>query len=160
MELTNSIVNYQRYLKRRNYSPHTVTSYLNLLTHFVVWADVPLEEVTRKKVAAYIDSLLAKGFAPKTINCHLISIRCFYDYLSYEEVIELTNPVTRGILLRLPRPLPRHLKDHEVVRFFELIAHTRDHAMFSLMLRCGLRVEEVAALSLADIDLRRARITG
>jgi len=31
--------------------------------------------------------------------------------------------------------------------------------MFSLMLRCGLRVEEVAELGLADIELRRARIS-
>jgi len=159
MDLTNSIVNYRRYLKRRNYSPHTVKNYLNLLKGFVVWVDVPIEEVTKKKVAAYIDYLLAKGLAPKTINCHLISIRGFYDYLDYEEDIELTNPVKRGALLRLPRPLPRHLKDHEVGRLFEVIESTRDRAMFSLMLRCGLRVEEVAELSLADINVRRARIS-
>lgn len=133
-------------------------NYLNLLKHFVLWVDVPLEEVTRKKVAAYVDSLFAKGLAPKTINCHLIGIRVFYHYLHYEEGIELTNPVTRGFLLRLPRPLPRHLKDREVVRLFEVIGSPRDRAIFSLMLRCGLRVEEVAALSLADIDFRRARI--
>ena len=158
MSITNSIVNYRRYLKRRNYSHHTVKNYLNLLKHFVLWVDVPIEEVTYRKIAAYIDYLLAKGLAPKTINCHLIGIRGFYDYLSYEEGIELTNPVKRGALLRLPRPLPKHLKDHEVTRLFELIGTPRDRAMFSLMLRCGLRVEEVAALNLSDIDVRRARI--
>jgi len=121
--------------------------------------DVPIEEVTKKKVVAYVDSLLHRRLSPKTINCHLISIRVFYDYLHDEEGIELTNPVKRGSLLRLPRPLPRHLKDHEVVRLFELIGSPRDRAMFSLMLRCGLRVEEVAELGLADIDLRRARIS-
>jgi len=145
-------------LKRRNYSPHTVKNYLNLLKGFVVWVDVPIEEVTRKKMAAYIDYLLAKGLAPKTINCSLISIRGFYDYLTSEEDIELTNPVRAGTLLRLPRPLPRHLKDHEVIRLFTVIESPRDRAMFSLMLRCGLRVEEVAHVSLADIDVRRARI--
>ena len=72
-------------MKRRNYSPHTVKNYLNLLKGFVVWVDVPIEEVTRKKMAAYIDYLLAKGLAPKTINCSLISIRGFYDYLTSEE---------------------------------------------------------------------------
>jgi site-specific recombinase XerD len=145
-------------LKRRNYSPHTVKNYLSLLKHFVMWVDVPIEEVTKKKVAAYVDSLLNRRLAPKTINCHLISIRVFYDYLHDEEGIELTNPVKRASLLRLPRPLPRHLRDHEVIRLFELIESSRDRAMFSLMLRCGLRVEEVAELSLADIDYRRSRI--
>ena len=146
-------------MKRRNFSPHTVKNYLNTLKHFVVWADVPIEEVSTKKVATYIDYLLAKGLAPKTINCHLSSIRGFYDYLNSEEGIELTNPVKGGTLLRLPRPLSRHLKDHEVGRLFEVIKSPRDRAMFSLMLRCGLRVEEVAHLSLADIDFRRARIS-
>jgi site-specific recombinase XerD len=136
-----------------------VKNYLNTLKHFVVWVDVPIEQVTYRKVAAYIDYLVGRGLAPKTINCQLISIRAFYDYLHYEEGIALTNPVKGGALLRLPRPLPRHLRDHEVRRLFEVIGSPRDHAIFSLMLRCGLRVEEVAELSLADIDLRRARIS-
>ena len=151
-------MNYRRFLKRRNVSPHTVKNYLNTLQHFVVWVDVPIEEVTKKKVVAYVDSLLNRRLAPKTINCHLISIRVFYDYLQDEEGIELTNPVKQGSLLRLPRPLPRHLRDHEVIMLFELIDSPRDRAMFSLMLRCGLRVEEVAELHLADIDYRRSRI--
>ena len=133
-------------------------NYLNLLKGFVVWVDVPIEAVTRKKMAAYIDYLLAKGLAPKTINCSLISIRGFYEYLTAEEDIELTNPVRTGTLLRLPRPLPRHLKDQEVIRLFTVMESPRDRAMFSLMLRCGLRVDEVAHVSLADIDVRRARI--
>jgi site-specific recombinase XerD len=145
-------------LKRRNVSPHTVKNYLNTLQHFVVWVDVPIEEVTKKKVAPYIDYLLAKGLAPKTINCHLSSIRAFYDYLTSEEGIELTNPVNSGTLLRLPRPLPRHLKDHEVDRLFDVMESPRDRAIFSLMLRCGLRVDEVAHVCLADIDFRSARI--
>ena len=134
-------------------------NYLNLLKGFVVWVDVPIEEVTGKKVAAYVDYLLAKGLAPKTINCYLISIRGFYDYLTEEEDIDLTNPVKRGSLLRLPQPLPRYVKDHEVRRLFAVMESPRDSAMFSLMLRCGLSVEEVAHVSLADIDIPRARIS-
>jgi site-specific recombinase XerD len=145
-------------LKRRNYSAHTVKNYMNTLKHFVVWVDVPMEQVTNRKVMAYIDCLLDRGLSPKTINCHLGSIRGFYDYLRHEEVLEIANPVKRGYLLRLPKPLPRHLKDEEVTRLFEVIKNKRDRAMFLVMVRCGLRVEEVAGLALGDIDLRRARI--
>ena len=145
-------------MKRRNYSAHTVKNYMNTLKHFVVWLDVPIEQVTNKKVLAYIDYLLDKRLSPKSINCHLGSIRGFYDYLHHEDGLELTNPVKRGYLLRLPRPLPRHLKDEEVLKLFEVIKSRRDRAMFMLMLRCGLRVEEVVGLALGDIDLRRARI--
>ena len=158
MALTESIVNYRRFLKRRNYSAHTVKNYMNTLKHFVVWVDVPMEQVTNRKVMAYIDCLLDRGLSPKTINCHLGSVRGFYDYLRHEEVLEIANPVKRGYLLRLPKPLPRHLKDEEVTRLFEVIKGRRDRAMFLVMVRCGLRVEEVAGLALGDIDLRRARI--
>jgi site-specific recombinase XerD len=124
----------------------------------VLWVDSPIEQVTHRKVLAYIDELLDRGLSPKTINCHLVSIRRFYDYLDDEEDIELVNPVKRGYLLRLPRPLPKHLKDQEVLRLFDAIETPRDRAMFMLMLRCGLRVEELADVRLADIDLRRSRI--
>ncbi len=145
-------------MKRRNYSTHTVKNYLSTLKHFVLWLDVPLDQVTPKRIQAYIDRLLAKGLSAKTINCHLDSIRRFYDYLHDEEAMELPNPVKRGYLLRLPRPLPRHLKDHEVKRFFEMIESPRDRAIFMLMLRCGLRVAEVVDLAIGDVDLRRSKI--
>jgi len=36
MNLTNAIINYRRYLKRRNYSQHTLKTYLNKLRQFVL----------------------------------------------------------------------------------------------------------------------------
>jgi site-specific recombinase XerD len=158
MDLTNAIVNYRRYLKRRNYSIHTVKNYLHTLRQFILWLDVPIEAVSYQKLTAYIDYLLDRRLQPKTINCHLNSIRRFYSYLYYEEQIALRNPVKRGCKLRLSRPLPRHLRDQDVLHFFGVIKNCRDRAMFMLMLRCGLRVEEVANLSLAAIDWRRSRL--
>jgi site-specific recombinase XerD len=158
MDLTNAIVNYRRYLKRRNYSIHTVKNYLHTLRQFILWLDVPIEAVTYQKLTAYIDYLLDRRLQPKTINCHLNSIRRFYSYLHHEEQIELQNPVKRGCKLRLSRPLPRHLRDQDVLHFFGVIKSCRDRAMFMLMLRCGLRVEEVANLSLAAVDWRRSRL--
>lgn len=158
MGITDSIVNYRRFMKRRNLSPHTIKNYINMLKHFVVWLDVPIESVCRKKVLDYIDWLLDKRLKPKTINCHLNSIRGFYDYLHYEEGITVCNPVKEGCVLKLPQPLPRYLKDEEVVTFFSVIKSFRDRAMFKLMLRCGLRVEEVAHLTIDAIELDRRRL--
>ena len=61
-----AIVNFRRFLKRRNHSPHTVKNYLNRVKHFVVWLDVPLEEVTPVKVLAYIDYRPSSGEAAQT----------------------------------------------------------------------------------------------
>jgi len=151
------LVRYRRALKRKNYSPHTVKSYINILDHFMRWLTVPLSEVTRKEIGAYVDHLLRKRRTPKTIMCHLQTIRLFFDYLINEEARSMLNPVTR-ISLRLPKPLPRHLKDEQVARLFGVIRDPRDRAMFMLMLRCGLRVQEVAELTIDAVEYGRRQI--
>ncbi|MDX1738092.1 MAG: tyrosine-type recombinase/integrase [Alphaproteobacteria bacterium] len=158
MAITDAIINYRRFLKRRNYSRHTLKNYMNTLKYFVVWLDVPIEAVTHKKLLAFIDHLLDKRLKPKTINCYLDSIRGFYDYLIHEEQVAIAHPVKRGYALRLPRPLPRYLREEQIKKLFDVIDTPRDLAMFKLMLRCGLRVEEVARLTLAAVDLARGQL--
>jgi len=156
MEST-ELIRYRRALKRKNYSAHTVKSYVNILDQFIRWLAVSLSEVTRKEIGTYVDHLLRKRRRPKTITCHLQTIRLFFDYLINEEGRSMLNPVTR-ISLRLPKPLPRHLRDDQVRRLLGVIKDLRDRAMFMLMLRCGLRVQEVAELTLDAIEFGRRQI--
>ncbi len=158
MHMTHVIINFRRHLKRRNYSKHTVKYYLNIIKQYVIWVDVALELATPEKVDMYIDHLLRKRMNPASINLYLAIIRVFYDYLKYEEDVDLINPVNRNRRLRVPRPLPRSLRDQEVEKLFGAIKNKRDIAMFKLMLRCGLRVEEVSNLTLGVIDLKRRKL--
>lgn len=154
---TTEMIRYRRSLKRKNYSTHTIKNYMNIIDHFMRWLMVPTTEVTPKEIGGYIDHLLRKRRTPKTITCHLQTIRLFFDYLMNEEGINVVNPITR-ILLRLPKPLPRHLKDDQVSRLFSFITDLRDRAIFMLMLRCGLRVEEVAHLTVDAVEYQRRQI--
>ncbi len=154
---TTEIIRYRRTLKRKNLSAYTVKNYVNIIDHFMRWLMVPLAEVTQKEIGVYTDHLLLKRLRPKTITCHLQTIRLFFDYLMNDERIPMVNPVTR-IALRLPKPLPRPLKDDHVRMLFAVITDARDRAMFMLMLRCGLRVEEVAHITVDVIDWQRRQI--
>ncbi len=111
------LIQYRRALKRKNYSVHTLKNYMTILGQFSRWLSVPLLEVTRKEIGLYVDHLLGKRRTPKSITCHLQTIHLFFDYLTNEEGRTITNPVTR-ISLRLPKPLPRHLKDDQVRSLF------------------------------------------
>jgi site-specific recombinase XerD len=158
MAITDSIVSFRRFLKRRNLSPHTTKNYINSLRQFVLWLGVPIEHVTHKEVSAYIDHLMARGLNPETINSQLNRIRQFYRYLQDQEQLRLVNPVKSSHRLRVPKPLPKHLQDGQVKAFLNVPKRPRDQAMFLLMLRCGLRVEEVANLTLDVIEFKRRRI--
>jgi site-specific recombinase XerD len=158
MQLTESILNYRRFLKRRNFSELTIKNYLHRLKRFVCWTTTPVESTTVKEVKMYIDFMMEQGMAPRTINCHLSSIRGYYDYLKDEGKLYIDNPVVTGLLLREPDPLPRYLPDRDVDSFLDCVESVRDLAIFMLMLRCGLRVQEVVNLTLDVIDYRRSQI--
>lgn len=158
MQITNVIINFRRHLKRRNYSAHTIKYYLYIIRQYVLWLNVPLEQATAEKIDVYIDHLHRKRMHPSSINLYLVIIRVFYNYLKYDEKIPLINPVKLNRRLRVPKPLPRCLRESEVEQLLETIDNKRDMAMFKLMLRCGLRVEEVSNLTLGAVDLKRYRI--
>ena len=139
MERTDLIARYRRFLKRRNYSVHTLRNYINILVHFNAWLQITVEEVTAKETDAYMDHLLRMRKKPKTINCHFGCIHAFYDYLIEDEGMQLANPVKKNYRLRLPRPLPKHLRDEQIAALFKEINDTRDRAVFILRLRCGFR---------------------
>ncbi len=158
MDIIDSIINYRRFLKRKNCTKGTVKNYINSLKNFVVWVNVPIEDVDRHHILFYIEHLLDKRLKPKTINNNLDSIRGFYNFLCIEEKVIKNNPVQKGCALRLARPLPKHLRDEQVQIIFGHIHNLRDRAIFMLMLRCGLRVAEVGNLTLDAIDLKRGQI--
>jgi len=158
MDITDSIINYRRSLKRRNYSKYTIRNYMSTLKQYIIWLKVPIEAVCHKNLVGFIDYLLAKRLKPKTINCYMDSIRGFYDYLIHDEQLQMHNPVKPGDTLRMAKPLPRFLRDEQVRALFAQIEDPRDFAIFKLMLRCGLRVEEVAKLTLAAVDFKRGQV--
>jgi len=145
-------------LKRKNFSAHTVKNYLNRLQHFLSWLPVPVEMARPQHIKRYLDLLLEKRMASKTINEYLVVIRSFYGYLCDEENRAVETPAVKGMALRLPKPLPRHVREREMAAFLAVITSKRDRALFMVMLRCGLRVEETAGLTLDAIDYSHNQI--
>jgi site-specific recombinase XerD len=158
MNLTHSILDYRRYLKRRNFSSHTIINYMSSIKLFILWLNIPVEVVSYDKISSYIDHLLDKRMHPQSINSNLYRIRGFYDFLHYEKNLPIKNPVKERCGLRLPKPLPKYLRDADVKKFFSVINKARDLAIFKVMLRCGLRLEETANLTKDAVDLERQQL--
>ena len=158
MDLTEIIAKYKRFLKRINYSKITVRNYFFNIKQFSDWLKVPIDEVTSEVIFEYIGFLYNRRLKPKTINSYLNGIRKFYNFLKFEERINVVNPVKSTYRQILPKPLPKFLKEQEIKILFDHITDKRDIAMFMLMLRCGLRVGEASNLTFHSIDFERKYI--
>jgi site-specific recombinase XerD len=152
------ITKFRRFLKRVNYSHKTIINRIFSIKRFTKWLDIPIEEVTSRTISEYIEYLQNRRLKAKTINGYVGGISRFYEYLYHEEKLKILNPVTSLHKQLLPKPLPKFLTEEEVDILFKCIQNKRDKSMFLLMLRCGLRVEEVTNLTLPVIDFNHKRI--
>jgi site-specific recombinase XerD len=158
-QLPDEVIRFRQYLKRRQCAPHTVRSYLHDWELFLRQVNKPVLEVTPQDVEAFIEAQQNRGLAATTINRRLASIRRLYVFLRQSDYPELDVPVQPALhCLKAPDPLPRGLREEEVQHFFAAIQDVRDRAIFTLMLRAGLRVQEIAALQMEELDLARQQI--
>jgi site-specific recombinase XerD len=158
--MLSEIERFVNWVRRRSPAARTWKDYGYDLRFFMqVVGDRPPKEITFKDIDRFIAVQSGKGFKPSTINRRLASVITLYDFLSVEDD-ELACPViVRRHHVREHQRLPRPVGEEDLKRFFAVIpcghnvTDKRDRAMFLLMLRCGLRIGEVAALRLADLFL-------
>lgn len=148
------IERFVNWVHRRNPQARTWRDYGYDLHFFVrVVGDRPIGEVTFREVDRFIAVQSERGFKPSSINRRLASIIALYGFLAAEDE-DLICPVHfRRHHLRQQQRLPRPVQEEDLKQFFAVIESKRDRAMFLLMLRCGLRIGEVAGLLLADLFL-------
>ena len=147
-----AISHFSAYLCTRNYSPYTVENYSRDLRLFFTPLAKEPQAVSWRDIDAFIAQQHQAQLAAATINRRLNALKHFFDYLVMERQTLAMNPVKPSHFLRRGRPLPKHLSQDQVRTLFAHITHPMDHALGLLMLRCGLRVSEVARLRLGDID--------
>jgi site-specific recombinase XerD len=148
------IARFVNWVRRRNPEAHTWRDYRCDLRQFAaVVGDRPPADVTFADVDHFVTAQVERGFNPATINRRLAAVLSLYTFLA-GELPDLVCPVLpHRHFLRQRRRLPRPVAAGDLDRFFAAIADVRDRAIFLLMLRCGLRIGEVAALRLRDLYL-------
>jgi site-specific recombinase XerD len=116
-----------------------------------------LTQTTPQDIAAFITVAHASGLAPTTINTQLGMLRAFFAHLRDDGQMA-QQPVRRYHRLATPLVLPKPMPDADLVAFFQVIDAARDRLIFLWMLRCGLRVSEVCALTWEAMDQQAGTI--
>jgi site-specific recombinase XerD len=152
--MLSQIEEFVNWVRRRNADARTWRDYGYDLHQFVaVVGDRAPNEITFCDIDQFVDSQVSRGFKPATINRRLAAILAFYTYLADEDPTLTCPLLPRRHCLREPQRLPRPVQEEALTQFFAVIDSIRDQAMFVLMLRCGLRISEVANLRRTDLFL-------
>jgi len=146
-----AIDRFRVYLERRQFSAHTVANYTLDLRLFFAEVSVPLAQVSFREVDQFVERQHHYGRAWATINRRLNALKHFFAFCLAQQLVR-GNPVKPSHFVRRGHPLPKALPREQVQRLFAQIAHPMDRALFLVILRCGLRVSEVANLKLEQID--------
>lgn len=114
--------------------------------------------VARRFVAWLRDTPSATGrtYAPRTIARTLAAVRGFHRFLVAEGLAAL-DPTADVTGPRVPRSLPRALSAEQVERLLASPENTtaggmRDRALLELLYGAGLRISELVALDVDDVD--------
>ena len=145
-----------RYLEiEKNYSKHTILNYrLDLLGFKGFLADLDLEKVDYLFLRKYLAQLKEKKLSNRSVNRHISSLRSFFRFLTREGLLK-TNPI---VLLSSPKQekyLPLFLTEEEVSKLIEAALPKderglRDRAILETFYSTGIRISELAGLSIED----------
>lgn len=145
---------------------NTVESYELVLQNF---ADtIPeLLSVQPADIELYLRDMHDKNLKASTQKHHISTLKTFYNFLLLKKAIQV-NPCAQIDLPKVGKRLPKFIEESEMMRLLNSCkgnkaTDVRLRAMFLLLYATGMRVSELAGLSMSDIqqsDEGFLRITG
>lgn len=133
-------------LRLRNYSPRTIKSYLHFLREYFAFRGNQQVEDDELTVKRFLLSLENKGASAETRNLGLSAMKFFF-----RNVVRAETPIKIRTAKR-NHSLPVILSREEIRRILEVTNNTKHRLMLALAYGAGLRVSEVVAVRVGDID--------
>ena len=164
------------YLKlNRHVSPHTVRAYDGDVTQYLAFVAsgtgkkmslLAPSDLDMQSVRSHIAELNKAGQARSSVARKLSALRTFIKYLRREEILD-HDPSAMAVAPKRDQTIPTHLSDPEIARLIETPDSgdplgRRDRAILELFYASGLRLSELVAIDLEDLNLsgRMVRVMG
>jgi integrase/recombinase XerC len=159
----------------RHVSPHTVRAYDGDVTQYLAWvaADTGKKmsrlgpaDLDMNSVRAHLADLNRAGKARSSVARKLSALKTFVRYLRREDIID-HDPTAMAVAPKRDQTIPTHLSEPEITRLIETPSTAdplgrRDRAVLELFYASGLRLSELVAIDLEDLNLsgRMVRVMG
>ena len=154
----------------RDLSPHTISAYRSDLRDFAEWAGRSdhheLGKIDRTLIRRYVSYLAERRYARRSVARKASAIRSMLNWAVARGLLA-ASPAADVQAPKLDKPLPKVMKQAAAARLCELPPDDepigmRDRAILELLYGSGVRVAELCALDLDDVDLAHAamQVTG
>ena len=165
-----------QYLKlNQHVSPHTVRAYDTDVTQYLAFvagetgkkmSELAPSDLDMDSVRAHVAELNKAGKARSSVARKLSGLRTFIKYLRREDVLD-HDPAAMAVAPKRDQTIPTHLSEPEIARLIETPDSgnplgRRDRAILELFYASGLRLSELVAIDLEDLNLsdRMVRVMG
>jgi len=158
----NALDQFLNYLSvEKGHSPHTLDGYGRDLSRYLTFLRqqevVDANSVTATLILQYMVRLKELGLSPRSRTRALAAVRGFHKFLLHEGLCT-NNPTAQIDAPRSLQRLPHFLSVAEVEKLLAAPAGVdplslRDRAMFEILYATGLRVSELIAVKLGDLQL-------
>ena len=154
-----------RYLGvERNASSRTLKAYRQALTAFRAENKTPWKKCTVDDFRDYLFAIMKRGQARSYVRLQFSALRTLYQFLAARKGLR-SNPVREVQLPKIEKKLPLVLTRQQIEELLAAPSRVaknraapvwmplRDVAIMELFYSSGLRLSELAALDVADVDL-------
>jgi integrase/recombinase XerD len=137
-------------MRMRKLSPKTQSGYIRAVRHFAGWLHRSPDTASAEDLRRYQLHCVDRGVSPITLNATITGLRFFFEVtMNRPELMAKMRPV------RVARTLPVILSREEVSRLIDSARTLKHRTALSVAYGAGLRVSEVVALKVTDIDSTR-----
>lgn len=145
----NLLADFVMKLRLQRYAPSSIKTYKNALAKFLTAFDrYNLAQLKVQQIQYFIYQLQEKHTISAAYQKQILaSITKFY-LLYYERKIDLSSLYPK----RKSKQLPRYLSVLEVKRLMRQCSNQKHLCILQILYGCGLRISEVIALKISDID--------
>lgn len=157
---------YETFLcKEKKLSYNTMRSYMRDLhkyTSYLEYMEIEFTKVRRKNIIDYLSSMQKNGQAPSSVSRMMASLRSYYGFMLDNGVIE-TDPTADVKIPKLPKREFEILTPYETEIFLNQpecvnFKGYRDKAMLELIYATGIKVSELIALKINDLNIEESYV--
>ncbi|MDX4028709.1 tyrosine-type recombinase/integrase [Aliarcobacter skirrowii] len=158
----------------KNLSLKTMHAYDSDLNQFLEkFKNYKVNEISKFDLKDYVESLFNHSYKIKTIKRKIAVLKTFFNYLEFDEILEI-NPFRKlRLSLKEPKLLPKtldikeiktilrylydlkHINDKSTVKYKLLV---RDIVTIEILFSTGIRVSELSNLTKNEINIKKGII--